>query len=143
MSWVKVSVIPRYLLFTSPAVWWLPHSDIGSVYDSSGEETGSPPSTTTAHGGHMNKVGRPTGNWTNLLFTLGKERKIVLSRVWLLRSQEIACQAPLSMGFSRQEYWSGLPFPSPGELPNPGTEPKPPALQADALPTEVYWEPSF
>ena len=35
----------------------------------------------------------------------------------------VACQAPLSMGFSRQEYWSGLPFPPPGDLPNPGTEP--------------------
>ena len=40
----------------------------------------------------------------------------------------IACQAPLSMGFSRQEYWSGLPFPSPGDLPNPGIEPMVPAL---------------
>ena len=39
-----------------------------------------------------------------------------------------ACQAPLSMGFPRQEYWSGLPFPSPGDLPNPGTEPVSPAL---------------
>ena len=45
-------------------------------------------------------------------------------------------QAPLSMGFSRQEYWSGLPFPSPGDLPNPGIEPKSPALQADALTSE-------
>ena len=49
----------------------------------------------------------------------------------------IAHQAPLSMGFSRQEYWSGLPFPSPGDLPNPGIEPKSPALQADSLPTEL------
>ena len=49
----------------------------------------------------------------------------------------IAYQAPLSMGFSRQEYWSGLPFPSPGDLPNPGNEPRPPALQADCLPTEL------
>ena len=40
------------------------------------------------------------------------------------------------MGFSRQEYWSGLPCPSPGDLPNPGVEPRPPALQADALPSE-------
>ena len=50
----------------------------------------------------------------------------------------IARQAPLSMGFSRQEYWSGLPFPSPGELPDPGTEPRSPALQADTLPTELH-----
>ena len=47
----------------------------------------------------------------------------------------VACQAPLSMGFSRQEYWSGLPFPSPGDLPDPGMEAGSPALQADSLPT--------
>ena len=49
----------------------------------------------------------------------------------------IALEAPLSVGFSRQEYWSGLPFPSPGDLPNPGIEPASPALQADSLPTEL------
>ena len=48
----------------------------------------------------------------------------------------VAHQSPLSMGFSRQEYWSGLPFPSPGDFPNPGIEPGPPTLQADALPSE-------
>ena len=48
----------------------------------------------------------------------------------------VAYQAPLSMGFSRPEYWSGLPFPSPGDLPNPGIEPGSPALQADTLPSE-------
>ena len=45
------------------------------------------------------------------------------------------------MGFSRQEYWSGLPFPSPGDLPNPGIEPRSPALQADALPSELPRKP--
>ena len=49
----------------------------------------------------------------------------------------IICQTPLSMGFSRQEYWSGLPFPSPGKLPNPGIEPWSPALQADCLLTKL------
>jgi len=44
-----------------------------------------------------------------------------------------AYQAPLSMGFFWQEYWSGLPFPSPGDLPDPGIEPRSPTLQADAL----------
>ena len=44
----------------------------------------------------------------------------------------VACQTPLSMGFSRQEYWSGLPFPSPEDLPNPGIEPTSPALQVDS-----------
>ena len=48
------------------------------------------------------------------------------------------CSLPgsLSMGFSRQEYWSGLPFPSPGDLPNPGIEPRSPALEADTLTSE-------
>ena len=48
----------------------------------------------------------------------------------------VACQAPPSMGFSRQEYWSGLLLPSPGDLPDPGMEPKSPALQANTLPPE-------
>ena len=48
----------------------------------------------------------------------------------------VACQPPLSMGFPRQEYWSGLPFPSLGDLPEPGIEPRSPALQADSLPSE-------
>ena len=48
----------------------------------------------------------------------------------------VAYQALLSMGFSRQEYWSGLPFPSPGDLPDPGIEPRSPTLQADALTSE-------
>ena len=45
-----------------------------------------------------------------------------------------ACQALLSLGFSRQEYWSGLSCPPPGDLPDPGIEPRSPALQADSLP---------
>ena len=53
----------------------------------------------------------------------------------------IACKAPLSKGFPRQEYWSELPFPSPGDLPNPGIEPRSPALQADSLPTELQGKP--
>ena len=48
----------------------------------------------------------------------------------------VAGQAPLSMEFSRQEYWSELPFPTPGDLPNPGVKPGSLALQADALPSE-------
>ena len=52
-------------------------------------------------------------------------------------------QAPLSMGFSRQEYWSGLPFPSPGDLPNLGIEPRSPSLQADSLPSESPGKPNL
>ena len=56
------------------------------------------------------------------------------SRVWLFATPwTVALQAPLSMGFSRQEYWSGLPCPLPGDLPNPGIEPRFPALQSDSL----------
>ena len=55
----------------------------------------------------------------------------------------VACQAPLSMGFSRQEYWSGLPFPSPGDLPNPGIELGSPALQAVSLPSEPLGKPTL
>ena len=51
-------------------------------------------------------------------------------------AQTIASQAPLSMEFSRQEYWNGLPFSSPGDLPDPGIEPWSPALQADFSPSE-------
>ena len=53
----------------------------------------------------------------------------------------VAYQAPPSMGFSRQECWSGLPFPSPGDLLDPGIEPVSPALQADALPSEPPGKP--
>ena len=55
----------------------------------------------------------------------------------------VACQAPLSMGFSGQEYWNGLPFPSPGHLPNPGIEPASlmsPALAGGFFTTSATWE---
>ena len=53
----------------------------------------------------------------------------------------VAHQAPLSIGFSRQEYWSGLPVPSPGDLPDPGTEPRSLSLHADSLPSEPPGKP--
>ena len=60
-----------------------------------------------------------------------------LSHVRLLATPwAVAYQVPPSMGFSRQEYWSGLPFPSPEDLPDPGIEPGSPALQADTLTSE-------
>ena len=70
---------------------------------------------------------------------IGKERReVVLGHVRLfVTPQTVADQAPPSMGFSRQEYWSGLPFHFPGDLPDPGTEPGSPALQADSLPNEL------
>ena len=62
---------------------------------------------------------------------------VIKSYLTLATPWTVACQAPLSMGFSRQEYWSVLPFPSPGDLPDPGFEPRSPALQADSLLTEL------
>ena len=60
-----------------------------------------------------------------------KEHAQPLSCVHLFETLwTVDCQSPLSMGFSRQEYWSGLPFPSPGDLPNPGTEPVSPVSPA-------------
>ena len=61
-----------------------------------------------------------------------------LSWVWLFETPwTIVHQVPLSVGFSRQEYWSGLSFPYPGDLPNPGMEPGSPALQADSVPENL------
>ena len=59
----------------------------------------------------------------------------------LVIPRTIVCQAPLPMGFSRQEYWSDLPFPSPVDLPNPGIKPGSPVLQADSLLTELPGKP--
>ena len=61
----------------------------------------------------------------------------------LMTPWTVAHQTPLSTGFSRQEYWIGLPFPSPGDLPDPGTKPRSPTLQADSLPTELGGKPSL
>ena len=64
--------------------------------------------------------------------------KLVMWWWWFLATPwTIACQPPLSMGFPRQEYWRGLPFPSPGDLPDLGIEPRSPASLADSLPTEL------
>ena len=67
----------------------------------------------------------------------GSEPVKLLSRVQLFATPwTVAYQAPPTLEFSRQEYWSGLPFPSPGDLHDPGIEPRSPALQVDALPSE-------
>ena len=67
----------------------------------------------------------------------------MLGHAWLFTAPWTAAhQAPLSMRFSRQGYWRGLPFPSPGDLPNPGIKPGFPSLQADSLPTELQGKPN-
>ena len=64
---------------------------------------------------------------------------VAISRVQLFCVPwTVTWQAPLSMGFSRQEHWSGLPFPTPGHLPNPGIQLRSPALQADSWPSEPF-----
>ena len=66
----------------------------------------------------------------------------LLRRVWLFGTTwTVAQEAPLSLGFSRQECWSGLSFAPPGDLPNWETEPRFPALQEDSLPAELPGEP--
>ena len=64
------------------------------------------------------------------------QKCLTLATLWT-----VAHQAPLSMGFPRQEYWSGLPFPPPGDLPHPGIELTSPALQADSLPLSHQGSP--
>ena len=67
----------------------------------------------------------------------GKKVKVLVSHVQFFATRwTVALQAPLSVGFSRQEHWSGLPLPSLGDLPDPGIEPGSPALQSDSLPSE-------
>ena len=66
---------------------------------------------------------------------------VTKSYLTLVTPWTIVRQAPLPMGFSRQEYWRGLPFPSPGNLPYPGIDPRSPALQAESLPTSYKGSP--
>ena len=83
----------------------------------------------------------PSKTWINVdqwTHSFSERKKVKsLSRIRLFATPwTVAYQPPLSMGFSRQECWSRLPFPSPGDFPNPGIEPGSPALEADALPSE-------
>ena len=70
---------------------------------------------------------------------------VLVTQLCLTLYDPTDCSPPtaLTMVFSRQEYWSGLPFPSPGGLPNPKTEPWFPELQADSLPSELSGKPRF
>ena len=80
------------------------------------------------HGQRVSACSENDGDGAGLVAKL----RLTLAIPWTL-----ARQAPLSMGFSMQEYWRGLPFPPPGDLPNPRIEPRSPALQADSLPTKL------
>ena len=75
---------------------------------------------------------------------MNSARAQLQSSVQLVANQwSVACQAPLSMGFSRQEHWSGLPFPSPEDLPDTGIEPKSPALAGRFFTTEPPGKPEI
>ena len=73
-------------------------------------------------------------DWETLCLSLPSHQSLSLANY-------VARQAPPSMGFSRQEYWSGLPFPPPGDLPDPGIEPRSPTLQVDSLQSEPPGKP--
>ena len=66
-----------------------------------------------------------------------KKVKLLSCVLFFATPWTVAFQIPPPMGFSRQEYWSGLPFPSAGDLPDPGIEPESPVVQADTLPSET------
>ena len=95
--------------------------------------------------GGLQSIGlqRVRHNWVTDIFTFTLPWPKVPQVKWNLLScvrlfvisWTVPRQAPLSLGFSRQEYWSGLPFPYPGDLPDPGIEAESPALQADSLPS--------
>ena len=80
------------------------------------------------------------GKVSKLLFKK-KTSRLVMSNSLQTRRLHVAHQAPLFMGFSRQEFWSGQPFPSPGDIPDLRIEPGSPALQADSLPFEPLGKP--
>ena len=95
---------------------------------------------------HMEQSPGYTTSWvTNQTSVYLRKLKVkvkLLSRVRLFVTPwTVAQKAPLYMGFFRQEYWSGLPFPSPGDLLDPGIEPRSPALQADVLTSEPPGKP--
>ena len=76
-----------------------------------------------------------------VVVTLKVKMKVSQSYLTLEIPSTVTFQVPISKGFSRQEYWSRLPFPSPGEFSNPGIEPRSPALQVYSLPAELEGKP--
>ena len=90
------------------------------------------------------RMEEPKASYLDSTLPKVKVKVTSLSRVRLFVTPwTVAYQAPPYMGFSRQEYWSGLPFPSLGDLPEPGLEPGSPALQTDALPSEPPGKPTY
>ena len=100
-----------------------------------------------SQGSYQFLVGFCSHNYLWLHFTFAELSQGKCSTLWdscptLCNSMDcVAWQSPLSMKFSRQEYWNGLPFPSPWDLPNPGNKPRSPELQADSLPFDPQGSP--
>ena len=82
-------------------------------------------------------------NTLQIIYIYGGGGLVAKSCPTLATPWTAACQAPLSIGFYRQECWRGSPFPSPGDLPGPGIELRSPVLQADCLPTELQGKPTL
>ena len=125
--WTVARQAPLSMGFSGQEYWsGLPFPSPGDLPDPR-IELASPTSSALAGGFFTTKLsGKPM-----------KVKVKSLSRVRLFATPwTVAYHAPLSMGFSRQEYRSGLPFPSPGDLPDPGVKPRSPTLQADALTSE-------
>ena len=89
----------------------------------------------------MEKSGRYTYKLFSIVPAASGGGLVIMLCLTLETPWTVACQSPLSLGFPRQEYWTGLPFPSPEDLPNPGIEPESPALHAYSLPTELRGKP--
>ena len=79
--------------------------------------------------------------WVEISSLWKKKVKLLVAQSWLCDPMDGSPPGSSVHEFSRQEYWSGLPFPSPGDLPNLGIKPKPPALQAESLPSEPPGKP--
>ena len=121
-----------------------PHPIISAKAGQSGKDQKFLRSAVTANVALYNSTG---STFLSSIFSFLGPRHIAcvqsLSRVWLFATPwTISHQAPLSTGFPRQEYWSGLPFPAPGDFPNPGIELRSPTWQADTLPSEPPGKPS-
>ena len=120
-------------IFNPIFCWWVGLCSFPVIYTGANYEAmpKNTQTTTQLHSSHM-------------LVKWKKVKVKSLSRIGLFVTPwTVAYQAPPSMGFSRQEYWSGLPFPSPGDLPDPGIEPGSPSFQADALTSELLGKPIF
>ena len=127
---------------------WLGKSQQGKVWDSGSKGHSFPELLKILFSCDLTKLNIPSSKcvYFNLHCSPAtqKWKCYSLSCVWLFVTPwTVAHQSPLSVGFYRQEYWSGLPCPPPRDLPNPKMEPESPTWQADSLPSESPGKPSY